>query len=250
MIDFHSHVLPGIDDGAQNVQMSLEMLRESAGQGVTTVVATPHCYLKREKDISEFLKKRNESHEILKEAMERDGGEFPTLRMGCELQIMKEIPDMNYLKTLCIENTDYILVEMPYTKWNVNCYDFLYAMILRGMKPVMAHIERFWGQRSEFYNLFSLDLIYQVNADAFLSGKAKKWVAELFAEGAVHIIGSDMHNTASRTTRMGEAAKRIVSSYGEERLEYLMTNAERMLENKQPEKISFPKLSFFEKMKL
>ena len=62
MIDFHSHILPQIDDGAQNIKMSLDMLSESYRQGVRTVVATPHCYIANEYDIDIFLERREKSY--------------------------------------------------------------------------------------------------------------------------------------------------------------------------------------------
>ena len=164
MIDFHSHVLPNIDDGAHNIEMSIEMLRESKRQNVKTVVATPHCYITDEDKLEHYIKKREEKFLELKKAMEETGEELPEIKLGCEVRMMKEIEDIELLRPLCIENTDYILIEMPSGKWNVNDYDALYRISLKGMKPIMAHIERFWDQKDEFYNLYSLELLYQINA--------------------------------------------------------------------------------------
>lgn len=245
MIDFHAHILPGIDDGAKDVKMSLDMLHESYLQGVRTVIATPHCYLMEEKNIDSFLKKRQKSYEELMDAIKKDERPFPKIILGCELRIIKEVPDMNYLKKLCIEGTDYLLVEMPYKDWNVNNYDLLYAMILRGIKPIIAHIERFWDKKKEFYNLYSLELLYQVNADAFIHFAGKRRASQLFASGALHIIGSDMHNTSSRASCMKKAVNSIIKIYGKYRLDYLMGNAEKILENKPVDTVTFNKKGLF-----
>ncbi len=250
MIDFHSHVLPRIDDGASSVEMSLNMLADSYKQGIRTIVATPHCYLMKDSNIDTFLNKRQASYESLLKAMESDERTFPQIRLGCELRIMKEINDMRALDKLRIEGTDYIMVEMPFKEWDVNYYDFLYEMILRGMRPIMAHIERFWNHRKEFYNLYSLDLIYQVNAESIVKSPYKRYIPKLFEEGAVNILGSDMHNMTTRSSLMKKAADTIVRVYGEDRLNYLMKNAENILGNKKVEGRKFPKMSFFKTLKI
>lgn len=250
MIDFHSHVLPMIDDGAHDIEMSLEMLRESKRQNVNTVVATPHCYITDEKKLEHYIQKREKSFTELKNAIEESGEDLPQIKLGCEVRMMKEIENVELLRPLCIENTDYILIEMPSGKWNINDYDALYRILLKGMKPVMAHIERFWDQKDEYDNLYSLDLLYQINAEALLRRPYKSIVPKLFEAGAVQVMGSDMHNMEGRKTRMSEAAQKIIQIYGADRIEYMMDNARKVLNNEKVERKSFEKLSFFEKLKI
>ena len=250
MIDFHSHILPQIDDGAQNVKVSLDMLSESYRQGVRTVVATPHCHIKSEHDIDIFFKARELSYNMLKRAMAKDGRKFPEIVLACELQIPENIRHLDKLLPLCIENTNYILVEMPYERWSEDCYDFLYKLTLKGMRPIIAHIERFLNKKKEFYNLYSLDLLYQVNADSFLAPLTKRNLPELFENGAIQLLGSDMHNTTRRATHMKNAVERIIKGYSENLVDYLMTNAERVLNNEQVDIVRFEKMSFLRKFKL
>lgn len=251
MIDFHSHILPGIDDGASDVKMSLDMLAKSYEQGVKTVIATPHSYLTKDDKVEHFLEKRQKSFDMLTNAMKNDERMFPEVIPGCELCVLREPSDVEDMRKLCIGNTDYILVEMPYKKWNVNNYDLIYLLKLHGMKPIIAHIERYWAQRSEFYNLFSLDVLFQVNTDSFLSPVMKKRVVPyLFENNALHILGSDMHNTTTRPSRMKEASEYISSKYGNDRFGYLMNNAYEVLCNNDIQKFRFPPMSFFEKLKL
>ena len=247
MIDFHSHILPKIDDGAQNVQTSLDMLSESYRQGVRTVVATPHCYTAQETDIDIFLEARRISYKLLKHAMAKDKRQFPEIVLGCELQVSKNVHNFEKLHSLCIENTDYILIEMPYTHWGEDCYDYLYELLLHGMRPIVAHVERYMNRRKEFYNLYSFDLIYQVNADSFLSFFTRKKIPNLFTQGAVQLLGSDMHNTSRRPTRMEKATERIIKSYGKSRVNDLMTNAELVLRNEPVLKKKYEQMPFLKK---
>ena len=250
MIDFHSHILPGIDDGAKDIKTSLDMLSESFEQGVKIVVATPHCHLMGENSVEKFLKRRKESYDKLKKAIEEDGRKFPQIVMGCELRVAKEYPETQDLKKLCIENTNYIMVEMPYEKWNAGNYDFIYGLILRGMRPIVAHMERYFNYRDDFHNLYSLDLLYQVNAESFIRSSTKRKIPKLFEEGAIHIIGSDMHDMENRPSYMKKASVKITTAYGGYRLKYLMKNAERILKNENVDTMCFGKLSIWDFLKL
>lgn len=250
MIDFHTHFLPQIDDGAQKVSISLDMLSESYNQGVRTVIATPHCEISTEDDIDVFIQQRKKSYKILKEAMENDNRQFPEIVLGCEYQISKPFRNFEKLRSLCIENTNYILVEMPYSQWNDNYYDYLYDLTLNGMRPIIAHIERFIGRKKEFYNLFSLDLLYQVNADSFLSPSTRRHIPDLFTCGAVQFIGSDMHNMDKRPPNMKEATDRIIKSYGNSCLEQLLYNAKTALKNEPVQRINYEQMPFFKKLRV
>ena len=250
MIDFHSHFLPQIDDGAQKVSVSLDMLSESYKQGVKTIIATPHCQINTENDIDVFLQLRNKSYKILKDAMAMDNRHFPKIVLGCEYQIFKPCRNFEKLRSLCIENTNYILVEMPYSRWNENYYDYLYELTLNDMRPIIAHIERFISKKKEFYNLFSLDLLYQVNAGSFLSPLTRKHIPDLFTCGAVQFIGSDMHNMDKRAPNMKEATDRIIKSYGNSCFDTLLGNAEAALKNEPVKRINYEQMPFFKKLRV
>ena len=250
MIDFHSHILPHMDDGAQNVQISLDMLADSYLQGVRTVVATPHCIITKEEDIDIFLERRNDSYKELMSAIALDERDFPDIVLGCEAQIAGGITNLEKMRELCIFDTNYILIEMPYKKWNEDNFDHLYSLLIKGMKPIIAHIERYMNRRNEFHNFYALDLIYQVNADSFLSPFLRRNIPDLFTMGSVQLLGSDMHNLSRRPSRMGFAKDRIIKSYGIERFNLLMENAELVLKNEPVERIRYEQMSFFKKLKV
>lgn len=249
MIDFHSHILPDIDDGSSSLEESLEMLKACKKVGADTVVLTPHCYHTQDTDIREFIRDRNEKYRILKAAAAKSGDALPDLRLGCELHLSKFHEKSAYLKELATEGTNYILLEMPTGSWKPEIYDTIYSVTLMGLRPVIAHIDRYlYGHKKDFHNLFSFDLVYQVNCDAFLMRGIKKQMPYLFESGAIHILGSDMHNLTVRTTKMAECKKRIIAKYGEEYLRFLESNSEKVLNNGEVEIRYFEKMGFFKRL--
>ena len=141
MIDFHSHILPQIDDGAKTPETSEKMLQMEISQGVKTVVLTPHYYGKHSSP-KRFLEKREKAFERLN----------AYLPMGIEVKKGAEVhftgvnmPDFEELATLAIEGTKYILLEFPFTTvWHSGLFekldDFIYET---GCTPIIAHVERY-----------------------------------------------------------------------------------------------------------
>lgn len=232
MIDIHSHILPDFDDGARGIEEALEMLRESRRQGIDKVVSTSHCYPKRSDSIKKFLRDRNKKLELLRKAMADSGEEFPEIYAGCELNICRDFTEDEGLEELCIEGTNYILLEMPYEPWTQDVIEVVYKVGIKGMRPIMAHIDRFLYQDSEKLNaLFELGVNYQVNAEAFLDKRAMKQVDKLLYEGHADFIGTDMHNMSDRRPIMEEAKKKVLGCFGEDYWDFLQRNNACMLEN-------------------
>ena len=232
MIDVHSHILPELDDGAQNLELAISMLKESALHGVTDVVSTSHCYPKTETDIKKFLHKRKSSYDTLCSGIDSVDTSLPNIHLGCEVNMLTDISDYDSISALCIENTEYILVEMPYSPWSEWMIDSIYKLTLRGLKPIMAHIDRYTSQNKEnLMALLELDVIFQVNADLFLNKKMKKTADKLINDGYVHIIGSDMHSMGIRKPNLQNAKEEIVSRYGLEFFNQMQENARYILKN-------------------
>ncbi len=251
MIDFHSHILPDIDDGATSLEESLEMLRLCKKNGVETIALTPHCYYTQDEDIREFIRKRNEQYHLLKEAVKKSGEALPELRLGCELHLSKFHANSAFLKELAIEGTNYIMLEMPVGTWESEIYDAIYSVMRMGLRPIIAHIDRyFYAHKKDFYNLFSYDLVYQVNCDSFLMRGIRRQMPYFFESGAIHILGSDMHNLSERTTRMAECKKRIINKYGREYFAFLVKNSKSIIDNGESIIHHFPKMGFFKKLTL
>lgn len=236
IVDFHSHFLPGIDDGAVDEGSSLEMLRASINMGVTDFVSTSHCYPYSSEDIEEFLEKRSAAFEKLKAAAAEREFELPRIFLGSEVHLTCDISEMRAIKKLCIEGTDYMLLEMPSSPWNDSVVEGVYKLSIKGIKPIIAHMERNFGQKQELLDqLCCLDILVQVNAEAFAVGPFKKRLDTLVKTGMLHVIGTDMHNMDRRKPTMDIGKKLITKRYGAECWDYFMSNAQSVLyENNLP----------------
>ena len=142
MLDIHSHILPKMDDGSKSVEMSLEMLRSSKEQGVTTMVSTSHFYADRE-DPETFLRRRN--HAIKKIASQAEELGIK-LYYGAEVLYFPGIAQSESVRELAIEGTSLILIEMPFVSWSERIFDELLSFqYSSGLQIVLAHIERYRG---------------------------------------------------------------------------------------------------------
>ena len=248
MIDFHSHIIPNIDDGSESTEMSLEMLRQSTQHGVTDIISTSHCYPRYPQSIDHFIERRTDGIKVLSEAMTQSDMTMPKIHLASEVNLVTDISEFPNLSKLCLENTDYILLEMPYDPWKEWMIDTVYKITLKGLKPIMAHIDRFMLQDASLLNsLFELDVLFQVNAELFIQKQFSKFADNLLSEGHAHLLGSDMHNTAARKPNMNIAYENIIKRYGTECIEYFNENSRKVLNNEPvtqryfrvPEKQSF-----------
>lgn len=235
MIDFHSHVLPGVDDGANSVETSLEMLYESKRQGVSKVIATPHFYYD-ETTVDEFLSKRQKSYEKLMAVETTD--EFPEIHLGCEVYLGGHVSELEGLEKLCLEGTNVILLEMPFGIWQSWLIDEVYSIrAKRKLIPVIAHVDRYQAMFKQFERmetLLSMEVAIQLNADAFLSWQSRRNIKKILKLNRPVLMGSDMHNMESRAPRMEAAAEIIRKKFGSELLDSMDDNATCFLENRLP----------------
>lgn len=234
IIDFHSHIMPAFDDGAKDVEMSIAMLLKSFDQGVETVISTSHCYPTSGRDIDNFIDGRRVAYARLMEAVSERGVHIPELIAGAEVHLSCDLVKLRGIERLCIYGTDYMLVEMPSSKWTDETIDRVYKLSISGIKPIIAHTERNLMQDKELLNaLYMLDVLFQVNAESFTVPILRKFINTMMRDKLIHIVGTDMHNLKTRPPCMDKAHKAIVKRFGEECWEYLMHNAEIVRSGKQ-----------------
>lgn len=214
MIDFHTHILPGIDDGSKNVEMSLEMLEMMKNQGVKTVVATPHFYADRDNPES-FLRHRSKAFESLSEAMKGKEG-MPEIILAAEVTYFEGMSDCDELKKLAIGTTNLILIEMPTCQWNKRIINEVLAVYEKqNLIPVIAHLDRYIRMFGDKHLIDVFDgspALIQLNTSYFNERKYHRKALKLLAGGKISFIGSDCHNTVSRLPNMSEA--RVVIEKG------------------------------------
>jgi len=210
-------MLPGIDDGSRNVETSIAMLRSAREQGVDVQILTPHFYRWKE-DISSFTARRAGSMAKLAEQLPDD---VPQLLVGSETAFFPHMSEAD-LSPLCIENTNILLLEMPFESWRGSVTDEIASLCLdRGYHVVLAHVERFLsyrGNADSLKKLSHLPLHMQSNAEVFLHFTTRGQGLKLLRSGMVTILGSDAHNLSDRSPNLGDARRVIEKRIGSDLL--------------------------------
>ena len=229
MIDFHSHILPGIDDGSKSVEMSLQMIEALSAQGVDTICATSHFYA-TQRTPRRFLQRRQEAFEKLKAVLPEDA---PRILLGAEVLYFPGISHMEELPALCLQGTNLLLLEMPFEAWSGYMVREVNEMARSGrFQILMAHIERYYFQQdvSVWDGFLDNGILMQSNADFFLPFGTRRKALRLLKEERIHLLGTDCHNMTSRPPRMDEAVQRIRKHLGENCLEEMESLGHYLLE--------------------
>ena len=206
--DYHCHVLPKLDDGAKNTDVSVQMLETLHGQGIERVVATPHFYAHREKSVESFLDKRKQSYDKLMSCE----NPFSELVLGAEVAVEHGISELDGIEHLAISGTDLILFELPYTSYADWMSEEIYNIACEyHLTPVIAHIHRYSGyySKSEMESILKTDAIFQVNNEAYGSFREKRFVKALMKSGVPVVFGSDSHNMSGRRPNFDMLAKKV-----------------------------------------
>ena len=231
MIDFHTHILPGIDDGSRDIGMTCEMLGIEHSSGVDRIVLTPHFYASRI-SIEDFLLRRDQSLESVIQAT-ADLNRLDLLT-GAEVYFFPGMGSAAKLKELCVSGTDVILIEMPFEQWTQSTLQELQAVIRRQkLHVVLAHVERyveFQKDKRIWEQVLKLPVTIQINCGSFLKGwSRRRFCLKMLQEYDNVIIGSDCHNLTTRPPNMGEAREVIGKKLGQGRLDLLDRTVNELL---------------------
>ncbi|MCI6858049.1 MAG: capsular polysaccharide biosynthesis protein, partial [Eubacterium sp.] len=230
------HVLPGIDDGSHNMEESLSMLRTSFSQGVNYIVATSHFYATKHR-ISSFLEKRQKVYDSLCSQIEeekKNGEEFPEIILGAEVAFFPGISHSEHLEDLTFQNTDLLLLEMPYAVWTENdLKEIEYIINNRKIKVMLAHLERFLsisGNKKAIQKLLCLPTYVQINAGSFDSWKNCRQIWKILKKKDVIFLGSDCHGIHHRVPNLFSGRNVLEKKMGKEYMEKMDKAAERLLQ--------------------
>lgn len=235
MIDLHTHVLPGIDDGSQSMDMSLEMLSIAAESGVKTLVTTSHCNIPGEYE-NYADEELSQLWDILNE--EKDRARIPIrLCRGMEIFATPELPELLEEKRVwTLNGNSYFLTEFAFDEDPDFCWEILSACVKLGYRPIVAHPERyFFVQRDPAiaYAWCTAGYGLQVNKGSLLGrfGSGPFRTAEqLMRHGLVACVASDAHRPHMRSTYMREIQTYLNEVYGESYQELLLEiNPRRIL---------------------
>ena len=234
MIDFHSHILPEIDDGSRSAEESIAMLKMEAAQGIRKVIATPHFYADQDSP-EHFLQRRRNAQKRVKEALAGCKEPVPEILLGAEVHYFSGISDVEVLNELTIENKKCILIEMPCCKWTQKMYHELEMIYINhGITPIIAHVDRYVSPLSTHgipERLSDLPVLVQANAGFFLNRCTKTMALRMLRKSQIHLLGSDCHNLSTRPPRLGEAISAIQNHSGADLINAVIQNSQAVLKD-------------------
>jgi len=239
MYDLHSHILPNLDDGAKNMDISLAMLQSAIENGTQGIVATPHVI---EGKWLPTWDKILTACDHLQKAAQKAGNEIPIFPGG-EVAIYRDILDL--LKgpgAYCINSGRYLLVELPATHIPSCTEDFFFTLQTRGITPILAHPERHpeLAKKPEILaEWIGAGVLCQMNGTSItgLMGERVMATAELLlVNNMVHAIGSDAHNIKNRHTNLTAAVEKMTRLIGPKQAQQLLViNADNIIHSRDVE---------------
>lgn len=196
-IDIHSHLLPGIDDGAKNLDNSLELILKMYSYGIKNFITTPHVLGDVYPNSSETIKEKLE--EVRKELLKRGYNDIK-IDASAEYMMDEQFSKRLAKKDILPLKDNYILVEMSYFNAPINLYEILFEIQLKGYKPVLAHPERYnflHNDLENYYKLKKAGCLFQLNLLSLTEQYGKnvqKISNELLKQDLYNFVGSDTHH--------------------------------------------------------
>ena len=237
MTDLHSHMLPGMDDGAQSPEDSLSLLRMECLQGVSQVALTSH-YRPDKESVQDFLKRRQKAAEQLRSAL--DGQGLPvTLKLGAEVFYSSSLAQMDGVEALCLEGTNLLLVEFSPGLYPREAADTLYQLTLQGILPLIAHVERYAFVRNDpnlLAEWIEAGACTQMNATSLVAPvKQRKFRISMLRHNLIHVMATDTHSTAKRPPMLDKAMAMVEQHCGRDAAEALQSRADALFHGREPQ---------------
>jgi protein-tyrosine phosphatase len=236
MIDIHSHILPGIDDGAKTIYDSIDLAKQAVSEGIHTIIATPHHrngkYDNVKSDILPLTKELNVT-------LNKEGIDL-TVLPGQECRIYGEILDDYHKGEILPLNYDsqYLFIEFPSSSIPRYAERLLYDIQVEGLTPIIVHPERnaeIVERPDKLYKFVQNGATTQLTASSLVGyfGKnIQKFSQKMIEANLAHFIASDAHNIKNRSFKMEEAMSFVEKKYGIDSVYYFIENAEMLVEGK------------------
>lgn len=244
MIDIHTHILPGVDDGAKTVEQSLFMVRQGQEAGINTICATPHIL---HQVTPQFEQKINRSFDLLKAKIAESESKVH-LVLGSEIYVREDINSLKKFDFFTLNKTGkYLLMELPWGQFPLHVDRIVFELQLEGQIPIIAHPERSIITKKQLGNVENLvqkGALMQVNAGSllgFFGRKIKRMTEELLRQNLVHFLASDAHDHFSCSIEILPQAFSCASKIiGEKKAkELVLSNPQRVI---QGEKLTTSKI--------
>ena len=231
LTDLHCHILPGIDDGAKDLDTAVALLKEQKSQGVEQIVFTPHFW-SWEKSLCQFALDRYHAAEKLADILDELGIEWGA---GAEVRMTPDLLKMD-LKSLNIVGTPYFLLEWPFTQFPLYGREVVDRIQELDYTPVFAHIERydyFWNSPKNLDEYIDEGIVCQINPGILLKSETRKYALKMIKDGYVHVLSSDAHNMENRPPHLKLAFQIVEKNLGKKYAEKLKTNADLIFHGKE-----------------
>lgn len=231
MVDFHTHILYGLDDGANNIGESLELINSLKNQGVKKIVLTPHFYFNNISKDGFFILRKKVLDNLESALNDKDIKLIP----ACEVYLSKTNLTDN-LNKFNIHGTKYLMLELPHrTVLTKNIFDRINSIIdYTGLIPVIAHAERYASVLSNpeiVSQLILMGCLIQINTTSLFSKRLSKLTVKMLKMGQAHCLGTDCHN-AKRPPVYQQAKEFIEKNISKEIFDRLQQNMNDILDNK------------------
>lgn len=219
-IDFHSHILPNLDHGCEDLSQSLAQIAMMARAGCEVAVATSHFYPHR-MSMDAFLHRRDEAADLLCKNLPENA---PRIAVAAEVYCQPGLENVADLSAFCVQGTRCMLLEMPLGQWTEAHFETVDALANDGYTLLMAHIDRY--PEHDVERLLQLDVQAQVNASSLCSffkcRRMKRWLAE----DRVYAIGSDLHGAEKGGY---DHFPKALSVLGDETVRRVMAHSQELL---------------------
>jgi protein-tyrosine phosphatase len=216
MVDIHCHILPQVDDGAENWEIAAEMCRMAVADGITHIVATPHA--------NEQYAYHREEHAARLQELQQTAGEWPVLSLGCDFHFsFDNVQDaLKAPERYSISGTPYLLVEFSDFGISRYIHDAIYHLRALGIVPVVTHPERNRMLQHHPENVLAFaaqGCVVQVTASSFTGrwgSSARKAAEWLLKRDAVHVIATDAHDTEHRPPVLSPGREAVAKLAGQD----------------------------------
>lgn len=228
-VDVHTHILPGIDDGAKDYGESVGLLELMHAEGTNKICFTPHYYGFRE-PLAKFLKRRNSAYEEIVPSL-KEGG-FETV-LGAEVYLCQQLFNNDDLDAVAYGSSRFVLLELPFkptTQTTMNMIERFCNQF--SLHPVLAHINRYdiFNDKKIRSQLREMGCLFQVNLEIFNDSFFKRQKAvRLLKDGEIDFLGSDCHNLTKRRPQIKEVITRLERKGYREQLLRIYENSLRLL---------------------
>lgn len=232
-VDVHCHILPGIDDGAQNMDMTMQMVKKAYEEGIRIIIATPHYHPRRGKADTQVIEQMFDS------VRDKIKTVYPDMELYRGNEIYYRHNTVEYLKQgklFSMAGSDYVLVEFSLSGVEeTEIIDAIKALEMAGYLPVIAHVERYEnivGDIEAVQEFVKAGAYIQVNAGSILGdsgGSARRFAKKLIKNDLVHFVGTDAHDVRRRAPLMKKCASYITKKFGGDTAQMLLVDHPTLL---------------------